>query len=106
MSRYQIVKDGTQATVVMEGDLTAALVPELKPLLKQLIDEGTKQLAFDLSRTGLVDSSGIGLLIAAHNSMGKSGGRLVVTGASPEIVHLFKTMRLDRHFGMAGGDPR
>jgi anti-anti-sigma factor len=50
----------------------------------------------------VVDSSGIGLLIATHNSLKTKGGSLRVANASPDILNLFKAMRLDRHFTVEG----
>jgi anti-anti-sigma regulatory factor len=48
------------------------------------------------------DSTGIGLLIAAHNSLRKVGGKLPVIHASPDILELFQTMRIHQHFSVSG----
>ena len=46
---------------------------------------------------GMMDSIGIGVIIATHNSMKKNGGKLVIANASENIVKLFRSMRLDQH---------
>jgi anti-sigma B factor antagonist len=46
----------------------------------------------------MVDSVGIGVIIATHNSLNKVGGKLKVTNITKDIYTLFTTMRLDRHF--------
>ena len=56
----------------------------------------------DLSDVLMVDSCGIGLLIAAHNSLKKVGGRLAVIHASVDTLELFQTMRMHQHFSVSG----
>jgi anti-anti-sigma factor len=90
------------ATVSVEGSLTVALAQELRPQLQKALAEGVSSVVFDLGRAAVVDSSGIGLLIATHNSLKTRGGRLRVANVSPEILNLFKAMRLDRHFTVEG----
>jgi anti-anti-sigma factor len=50
----------------------------------------------------MVDSSGIGLLISAHNSLKKVGGQLAVIHASADVLELFQTMRMHQHFSVSG----
>jgi anti-anti-sigma factor len=59
-------------------------------------------MVLDLANTRMLDSSGIGLLIAAHNSIRKAGGQMSVIHASPEIVDLLRTMRIHQHMTVAG----
>ena len=66
------------------------------------IGDGALELTIDLSNAQMIDSTGIGLLISAHNSMRKIGGRLAVVHASGEIIELFRAMRIHQHFGVSG----
>jgi anti-anti-sigma factor len=84
--------------LAIEGNLTAATAPAVRAQLREVLESGARQVAIDLSRTEIVDSSGIGLLIATHNSLSRNGGQLEVTGLSKELADLFRSMRLDRHF--------
>lgn len=94
----EIAKDGDQTIVKPGQDVVASLVPELRKELRALMEEGPKELVMDLSDVEMVDSVGIGVFIATHNSMSKSGGKFVVTNVSKDIYTLFKTMRLHQHF--------
>jgi anti-sigma B factor antagonist len=87
---------------MLNEPLTSAFAGELRPRLQEVIAKGARQLAIDLSSVDSVDSAGIGLLIAARNSLAKVGGTMRIIGASAEIQHLFKVMRLDRHFQVEG----
>jgi anti-anti-sigma factor len=102
MREMDVQSDGASTTVTPQGALTMAVAQELRPKIQQTLADGTSQVVFDMSTTNVVDSSGIGLLIATHNSLKKSGGSLRVVGVSPEIKNLFKAMRLDRHFEVEG----
>ena len=98
MNEYQVVQKDTQATISLGSQLVAADVPQLKSLMKRLISEGTQKLDLDCSQLTLMDSTGIGCLIAAHNSLAKVNGSLSVIGVLPDIHDLLSSMRLDRHF--------
>lgn len=92
-----VARDGTKAVLQVGGDLVSSTVPGLRPLLRDLLQEGARELVMDLGAARMVDSSGIGLLMAAYNSLEKVGGTLTVVHASPDIRELFTAMRLNQH---------
>lgn len=91
-----------QATNQPSGDIVAATVPELRSSLRDLLASGVRQLALDLTNVKMVDSAGLGLLIATHNSLKKVGGQLSVIEASPDVMELLTTMRMHQHFSING----
>ena len=50
----------------------------------------------------MLDSSGMGLLIAAANSLAHSGGKLRVTNVCPDIFRLLQSMRLTARLNVSG----
>ncbi|MFP4049473.1 MAG: STAS domain-containing protein [Desulfovermiculus sp.] len=84
----------------LDHDLVAATVPEIKHQLKELVNQGGP-IAVDLDKVRMIDSTGIGLLMAAHNSLQKNDHVLEVLNASKDIVKLFQTMRLDKRFAVS-----
>lgn len=94
MSGYRIERTDQQCRVVLLGDLTASIVPELQAALRSELEQDTAEVVVDLGGTALLDSSGIGLLIAACNSQTRKQGRLCVTNVSNDILQLLKSMRL------------
>jgi len=96
----QITQLEDKAILRLDQDLVAASVPEVKQQLKDLVNQG-KPVAVDLEGVSMVDSTGIGLLMATHNSLQKDGHALEVLNASDDIVKLFQTMRLDKRFAMS-----
>ena len=85
--------------VVKPGkDIVASMAEDFKKRLMTVIKKGIDELIIDLSGVEIVDSIGLGLMIATHNSLNNQGGKLSVINASKDVIHLFKTMRLDQHF--------
>jgi len=93
------------AVVYPAGNVVAALVPELRAALRGALNEGVREMTLDFSRVEMVDSTGLGLLISAHNSMSKAGGKLAVIHASKEILELFRSMRIHQHFSVSQAGP-
>ncbi len=98
MPSIEIEQNESRAVVTLREPLTSALALNLRPRLQELIAKGATYVVMDLSSVDLVDSSGIGLLIATRNSLARVGGDMSIVGASSEIKQLFQLMRLDRHF--------
>ena len=80
------------------GDIVASMAADFRQDLLKEVESGTKRLVVDLNEVEMVDSVGIGVLVATHNSLSKNGGQMAVSNASEDIFKLFKTMRLDQHF--------
>ena len=94
----EIKREGAAAVFRPGREVTASAADALRRELKELIDDGVTGLTVDLEGVEMIDSIGMGLFIAAHNSLLKKGGRLKVKGASGDLDHLLRTMRLDKHF--------
>lgn len=99
----EVTREDTKAVIRPVGeDIVAARVPELRSKMRGAVAEGVREMVLDLVNVQMVDSTGIGLLIAAHNSLSKLGGRLAVINVSAEILDLFQTMRMHQHFSVSG----
>jgi anti-anti-sigma factor len=94
MSEFNIETDRNACRINTGKELTAALIPSLQAALKKEIDAGALSVTFDLSNTVMLDSSGIGLLIATANTLGRKQGELRVINVSDDIFHLLQNMRL------------
>ena len=90
---------GTTVKRVTPGkDIVTPMAEEFRAELLELVEDGVKALTVDLDGVGVVDSVGLGVLIAAHNSLQKDDGVFTIKNASEDIYKLFKVMRLDQHF--------
>ena len=86
----------------MHGDLVASVIPDLQAALKQQLQPGVEEVSFDLAATVMLDSSGIGLLIATCNTMARQQGRIRVINVSPDILQLLQSMRLTGRLNATG----
>ena len=94
METFTVEHHDDRLELRLTGDLTAETVPELQLSLRTHLAAGASTITFDLAETVMLDSSGIGLLIAAANSVGRSGGHIAVTRVSTDIYQLLQCMRL------------
>jgi len=93
------VKEKAEPHVVQPGaDIVASMADDFKSNLLQMVEKGIPELIIDFTGVDIVDSVGLGVVIATHNSLSNSGGKLKVINVSNDIYHLFKSMRLDQHF--------
>lgn len=103
----EVTQEDGRAVIQPRGeDIVAANAPELRARLRQTLAEGARDVVLDLAEVRMVDSTGIGLLIAAHNSLRKVGGSLAVIHVSGELLELFQSMRIHQHFAVSGADSR
>jgi anti-anti-sigma factor len=91
---------GADATYHLGQDLVFTVVPEVRQELNQLLKDGATHLIFDLEGVNIVDSTGIGCLVAAHNSLVRRQGSLEVVNVSEDLFDLFQSMRLNKHFSV------
>lgn len=90
--------------VMLTGDLTASGVAEVQAKLQAALGEGAQEIVFDLGKALMIDSSGIGLLIAASNSLAGRNGRIRVVKLSAEMLQLFNSMRLTHRLNATGAE--
>jgi anti-anti-sigma factor len=106
MASYIIQHKDNRGLIQLAGDLTAGLVPDLQVELKRALDKGATQLVFDLENTVMLDSSGMGLLIATSNSLTRIGGEMQVINASSDILRLLQCMRLAGRLNVNGSSKK
>ena len=102
MGDSKIEKSGNIVTVTPGENIVASMADDFRAELHTLVQENPEQIIIDMSEVEMVDSVGIGVMIAVHNSLAKNKSTLKIKNADKSILTLFKTMRLDRHFSVEG----
>ena len=93
------IEQSDPTVIAINGDvLGGADAMEFSRTLNEQVQAGARQVIVDLSDVHLMNSSGLGMLVAASTSLRSSGGRLMVVGANERIVSLLKMTRLDSVF--------
>ncbi|WP_028574650.1 STAS domain-containing protein [Desulfonatronovibrio hydrogenovorans] len=93
-----MTEDGKDVLVLVEENIVASTSQNLKQMIKDAISPGMKTLILDLDRVEQVDSIGMGVLIAAYNTLRKENIEFKLVNVGENIYDLFRVMRLDKHF--------
>ncbi|RCG30698.1 anti-sigma factor antagonist [Sphaerisporangium album] len=80
------------------GDLDHHTTPRLRAALDELTLAPGNGLVIDLSALKFCDSTGVSILIAAHQRAQEAGAALALAGLDPDLAHIFSIMGLDRLF--------
>jgi anti-sigma B factor antagonist len=94
MSSYTVERNGAVCTIAISGDFEVAMIAELQPIVRQELEKEAMEVVFDFRQTTLLDSSGIGLLIATGNTLTKKNGTVRVINVPADIMRVFSSMRL------------
>jgi anti-sigma B factor antagonist len=95
--RFEIspAKDGV-ARLVIEGELDAVSVAELRGELEKLVKARPPVVDVDLSQLRMVDSSGVGALVSLYKRVRAQGGNVNIKGLRDQPLAIFRLLRLDR----------
>jgi anti-sigma B factor antagonist len=93
---------GTNGVVVVqvEGQLIVGNRHELKDLVQAALEKGERRLLIDFSRTGYIDSSGLGALVSISKRIREKGGELRLAGLNDDLRSLFELTKLDTLFAI------
>ena len=94
----EITKDGEKVTIRPGIDVVASMAEDFKNELLSAINDSKGDFYIDLGGVEMVDSVGIGIIIAAHNTLSQDSRELKVINVVNDVYGLFTTMRLNRRF--------
>ena len=78
--------------------MTLYEAPQLKEYINALLDEGNNKIIINFERVSFVDSSGLGVLIAALTRASKENGALKFYNVSEHLRKLLKLTKLETVF--------
>lgn len=68
--------------------------------------ETTKKFALDIAAVKLVDSGGLGSLVALLKNITNNEGKLVLVGMNKSVRMMFELSRMDRQFSLIDDMPK
>lgn len=90
---------GATSVITLRGKLMLGEeAAQLETLVPKLLQDGQKNLIFDLSGVTHIDSTGIGRFIDVYARLGQIGGQLRMAGATGAVRDSFRVTRLDTIF--------
>ena len=96
--KFNRTDHGDETTLAIEGTLDALTAAEFRPVIDELVEQGRKRVIVDLSQLQLIDSSGVGVIVALYKRIRAAGGKVSVTGMRDQPLQIFKLLRMDRVF--------
>lgn len=80
--------------------VTDTLKENLKELIGSKIGEGYQHFVLNLDNVKIIDSCGVGLVIAANNLTAARSAKLYLTNIKPFIIKIFDIMRISKHLNI------
>ena len=89
-------RDDRGVTVVdLAGKITVGETSQqLHSRLRGLVESGNKNILINLSNVKMIDSSGLGTLVASYTTVEKNGGQLKLTNLSDKASELMTITKL------------
>lgn len=98
LSETETVKAEDKRAVVFAGDYLNKLTGEqIERECRLRLDEGCTELTVNFSRTEIVNSIGVSILLGVIDSARGTGAKVVFSDVKEETVELFDMLGLTRH---------
>ncbi len=91
---------GGVLVVEVDGQLIVGNRQELKQKVLDALEEGNKKFLIDFTKTGYIDSSGLGVLVSLSKKIRDEGGDLRLAGLNDDLKTLFELTKLDTLFAI------
>ena len=98
---FTITKQGDISVVEIDGQLIVANRQDLKQMMLDALDGGARKLLVDFTKTGYIDSSGLGVLVSLSKKIREQGGELRLAALNDDLRTLFELTKLDSLFQIA-----
>lgn len=86
--RVEVRRDAAAAVVAVSGELDLASGPELEAELDQISGPTTQLVVIDLRRLDFMDSTGLSILVRAHQRLAAEGCELGLVKGSQQVQRL------------------
>jgi len=101
---FSVRKEPNSVVVVaVDGQLIVGNRQELKQKILDSLDAGDRKFLIDFTRTGYIDSSGLGVLVSLSKKIRDQGGDLRLAGLNEDLKTLFELTKLDTLFAISDG---
>lgn len=86
--RVDVRTEGRAAIIAVRGELDLATSPELEAQLRKVWDSGNEQLVIDLRELEFMDSTGLSIIVMAHQRLSDEGRQLSIVRGSQQVQRL------------------
>lgn len=98
---FKVNREEDVVVVDVDGQLIVGNRQELKQRILDEVENGGRKFLVDFSRTGYIDSSGLGVLVSLSKKIRERGGELRLSSLNEDLRTLFELTKLDTLFRIA-----
>lgn len=99
--KFSVASQQNWVVLRIEGELDATTANELRPAITELLESRPNHVRVELDQLRLIDSSGVGAIVALFKRLKEYGGELQITGLRGQPKAIFDVLRLDRALPIA-----
>jgi anti-sigma B factor antagonist len=103
---FSMHRQGDVLVVDVDGQLIVGNRQELKQKVLDELERGERKFLIDFSKTGYIDSSGLGVLVSLSKKIREQGGELRLANLNDDLKTLFELTKLDTLFQIADSRER
>jgi len=101
MLNIQTRQEGNASVVTIQGKVNFEVTAQLRDVIRDTVTTlQPKLLVINLESVTFIDSSGLGLLVAARNSVDKNSGKLHLCGLPAQVKKTFDQTNLTNYFSI------
>ena len=89
---------GNDVEVYISGNLDIKDALNLRKGISDYLNQGARNVSVNLRELKEIDSTGLGVLVAANKLANKNNGKVSIEGANGHVKEMFQLTRLDRVF--------
>jgi anti-sigma B factor antagonist len=86
--RVEVERQGRTAVIAVSGELDLASGPELEARLHDISSSDTELVVVDLRELEFMDSTGLSIIVRAHQRLTEEGCDLGLVKGSPQVQRL------------------
>jgi anti-sigma B factor antagonist len=102
--RVGVNRSDAGVVVAVDGELDLATAPELRDSLVALSEEGPTDIILDLTSLRFIDSTGLSVLVMAHNRARADRGSILLRNPSPSVLRILEITGLVSVFTIENKD--
>jgi anti-sigma B factor antagonist len=93
---FNLNTEEDSAVLSINGELDALSVLDLRAVINKIGEDQPSRVLIDLSHLRLIDSSGVGAIVALFKKVKAYDGSMAVVGVQDQPLAILRLLRLDR----------
>ncbi|MEY8437255.1 STAS domain-containing protein [Atopobiaceae bacterium 24-176] len=93
-------KTGSHVNVAILGEVDVSCAPELTEALEGVMGDGVATIDVDMAQVPYIDSTGIGVLVAAAHRAQDTGAELTVSNPQPNVLRVLTLLGVGSEFNV------